>query len=352
MAWDQQILRMIDRIAGRRGIEDERALYAIALGEGGLMDREGDVGDLAGGGSYGPFQLYAQGALPARFRGNPQAADDWAWSRQGLRYAIGQMAELGLEGMSGPQLIENIIRRFERPADPDKSVAAALARYNDPSLTFPGGGQMAAAAPGAAPTQMMPQVDPRAQFAAQMLSRRRPQLAPVLRSLASPVELSAASGAAAAGSVASPGGSSGGKVIMPIGSKPPGSSEFLTVDAEGAPGPGGRRYHAAVDWFGAAGAPVVAPTGGEIVEVRRSKTNSGQVFGGVVKLRMPDGRVVVFRHVDPVGLKVGQRVGAGDVLAHITAWASGSPHAHIELWKSLEGGYNVANMIDPMSFFR
>lgn len=109
---------------------DPQAVIAVARGEGGLVDRPGteDIGDLAGGGSYGPFQLYARGALPASLRGNRERADNWAWSPQGLRYALGRMASVGAKGLRGSQAVDTIIRKFERPANPDKSVRLALGR--------------------------------------------------------------------------------------------------------------------------------------------------------------------------------------------------------------------------------
>jgi hypothetical protein len=47
-------------------------------------------------------------------------------------------------------------------------------------------------------------------------------------------------------------------------------------------------------------------------------------------------------------------VSAGQRLASVVKWADNpkSSHAHIELWKTLGGGYNYENMIDPMSWFR
>jgi murein DD-endopeptidase MepM/ murein hydrolase activator NlpD len=95
----------------------------------------------------------------------------------------------------------------------------------------------------------------------------------------------------------------------------------------------------------------MSPVSGRIVEVKRSKTNSGQVFGGVVKIIDRGGRVFVFRHVDPRKLKVGQRVDAGSLIASVTPWRDGSPHAHIEVWKTLKGGYRFENMIDPALLF-
>jgi hypothetical protein len=130
---------LIEESAQRYGL-DPQAMIAVALGEGGLTNREGDIGDLAGGGSYGPFQLYAQGALPAKYRGNPKAADAWAWSPQGVDYAARQMAKSGARGLRGAKAVETIIRRFERPADPDSSVRNALARYGSAPVPARGGG--------------------------------------------------------------------------------------------------------------------------------------------------------------------------------------------------------------------
>jgi len=99
------------------------------MGEGGLRNRAGDVGDLAGGGSFGPFQLYTKGALPAQYRGRPRQADAWAWSPAGIDYAIRQMSQAGARGKKGHSAVDTIVRKFERPADPDTSVRKAIGRY-------------------------------------------------------------------------------------------------------------------------------------------------------------------------------------------------------------------------------
>jgi murein DD-endopeptidase MepM/ murein hydrolase activator NlpD len=142
-----------------------------------------------------------------------------------------------------------------------------------------------------------------------------------------------------------------GKAGLPLGTPMGGRSEFGVVDAEGAPGAGGKRYHAGKDWFAPAGSNVTAPWGGKVVEVKQSRGNSGQVFGGTVKIQGADGRVFVARHVDPRKFKVGQSVKPGQAVATVSAWTGGSPHAHIEVWKSLRGGYRYENMIDPVRVF-
>lgn len=116
---------------------DPEAVEAVARGEGGLQNREEDIGDLSGGGSYGPFQLYTKGALPARYHGRPQAADQWAWSPEGIKYALSRMVAAGAGGLRGADAVNTIIRKFERPAKPDASVAAALARLRGGSVAQP-----------------------------------------------------------------------------------------------------------------------------------------------------------------------------------------------------------------------
>mgnify|MGYP003588852742 CR=1 FL=1 len=72
--------RLITRFAKQFGL-DPQAVLAGARGEGGLRNRPGDIGDLSGGGSFGPFQLYTQGALPAET------------ARRGMRECIAELAE-------------------------------------------------------------------------------------------------------------------------------------------------------------------------------------------------------------------------------------------------------------------
>lgn len=146
-----------------------------------------------------------------------------------------------------------------------------------------------------------------------------------------------------------PGGGSGYAAPLPVSMGH--GSEFRVVDAEGAPGPGGRNYHAAKDWFAPGGTPVRTPTAGRICEVKPSLRNTGQVFGGTVKIEERSGRVWVFRHVVPK-VSSDQRVTRGQLVATVTAWRDGPPHTHIELWKTLAGGYRLDNMIDPVTVLR
>lgn len=91
---------------------------------------------------------------------------------------------------------------------------------------------------------------------------------------------------------------------------------------------------------------VRSPVAGEVVEVRPSRGNTGQIFGGVVKIQDADGRVFVCRHVEP-RVDEGEKLLAGTTIATVTNWRDGSDHVHLEVWRSLRGGYHLENMIDP-----
>lgn len=180
MAQTIPVPRLIRELAPRYGIDPAAAL-AVARGEGGLVNRADDIGDLAGGGSYGPFQLYTKGALPAQFRGNPQAADAWAWSPAGIDYALRKMNEAGAGGLTGAKAVETIIRKFERPADPDKSVRLALGRLGTELASGVGAGGVgrqgepvtaptAQSVPPAASSSHSASADGRRAFATQLLA--------------------------------------------------------------------------------------------------------------------------------------------------------------------------------------
>ena len=142
-------------------------------------------------------------------------------------------------------------------------------------------------------------------------------------------------------------------VVRPLPGKPKRWSEFRVPDPEGAPSKTGQRFHAGLDWMAKGNAPVRAPVAGKLVEVEHSDDVTGQVFGGELKIEARDGRVWVFRHVTPKrGLRTGLRVRAGDVVAQVTPWRDGPPHAHIEVWKTFSGGYRYENMEDPLKHIK
>jgi hypothetical protein len=108
-----QLLGYIGQAAIKAGLgaEGAKVAQAIAVTEGGLT---GAVGDVSGGGSFGPFQFYAQGQLrnfaasmkmsteqaKQAIARNPEVAIDWA-----LRGYLGNTIRVGMQrGLSGAQL--------------------------------------------------------------------------------------------------------------------------------------------------------------------------------------------------------------------------------------------------------
>lgn len=111
----------IARAAASRGL-DPNAVLAIGSHEG----LGGGIGD--NGTSFGPFQLHQGGALPGQ-AGSGQMAQAWAWSNQGINYALNQMVADGAKGLKGRAAVSAISRNFERPADPQSEIADAMAHY-------------------------------------------------------------------------------------------------------------------------------------------------------------------------------------------------------------------------------
>lgn len=142
-------------------------------------------------------------------------------------------------------------------------------------------------------------------------------------------------------------------LVRPLPTSPGISSEFALADAEGAPDRNGVKHHAGKDWFAPGRSPVRAPVAGTVVEAKVRPTTVGQVFGGTVKIEATRGKKIwVFRHCDPLNVRVGQRVTAGQVVAKVTPWEGGAPHAHIELWKNRDANYRFEQMEDPMKYLK
>lgn len=142
-------------------------------------------------------------------------------------------------------------------------------------------------------------------------------------------------------------------IVLPLHVPMGPGGDFSYVDAEGAPDNRGVKHHAAHDWFGPSGTPIYSPVTGTVIEKRMGTTTSGQVFGGTIKVQAPNnGKVFVFRHTVPgANMSVGKHVKAGDRIASISPWRDGPTHTHHEIWKTLPGGYDYENMLDPVPFY-
>lgn len=128
---------------------DPNAVRAVASQEG----LSGGIGD--GGHAFGPFQLNnAGGAYPSSQPQDPQGAEAWANSPAGLDYALSRIVGVA-GGLKGQSAINNIVSRFERPANPQREIQGASAAYGGlpPAAPF--------AMPGAAASGgVTPQAEP------------------------------------------------------------------------------------------------------------------------------------------------------------------------------------------------
>lgn len=143
MAQQSNTQRVLAQLAKYPGL-DPKAVLAIASHEG----LGGGIGDQ--GTSFGPFQLHQGGAYPSSAPQGEQAAQQWAWSPQGIDYALSRIASVA-GGLKGLPAIQAISTRFERPANPSAEIADAAAHYGAP---LPAGMQLGAAA--AAPASAVP----------------------------------------------------------------------------------------------------------------------------------------------------------------------------------------------------
>lgn len=123
---------VIQHMGAKYGL-DINALLSVAAQEG----LNGGVGD--GGHAFGPFQMNdAGGVLTGKFS-DPAKARAYAESPQGIEDAIKQI-KAAVGNKTGPDAIAAIVNGFERPADPAKEIANALALYNGGKATLAPGG--------------------------------------------------------------------------------------------------------------------------------------------------------------------------------------------------------------------
>jgi murein DD-endopeptidase MepM/ murein hydrolase activator NlpD len=375
--YGDRLRQFILQRAQQLGFQDPYVPLAVVPHEGGL---QGAIGDNQT--SFGPWQLHRGGALPGGIA-NPQ---EWANSPAGINYALAAIKNAVGANATGPAAVARVVRDFERPAA--QYVPGEIGKAQDTYRTISRTSSIPAADPtagagrgvpdaapfGAAPTPLASgapsrPVDLRAAIAAVLanatkaaetgapytptLGRITPGAAPSFVPVAAPApqqQVATSPAASAPYRTVQSRASSALPLPTPLGT----SSEFATVDAEGAPDARGVRHHAAYDWMAPPGTPIRSPVAGTVVEVTPSRGNSGQIFGGVVKVQEADGKVWVFRHVDPANVTVGEQVAPGAPLAGVTDWADSKTgdHTHIELWKTLGGGYRYGNMLDPLGVLR
>jgi hypothetical protein len=129
----QQALDFLNQLLAARGV-DVKAADAVFGREG----ASGGIGD--GGHAFGPGQFNdAGGVWTGRYPGlSPQQKNLIAWSTPGLRELADRIASVA-SGQRGMGAIQNIVTRFERPANPGAEIAGAARAYGIPLRGSPGG---------------------------------------------------------------------------------------------------------------------------------------------------------------------------------------------------------------------
>jgi len=329
---------------------DPKAVLAVAAQEG----LGGGIGDK--GTSYGPFQLHIGGAYPGFApQGDPQAAQAWAQSPAGIDYALRQIASVA-KGMTGRSAIENIVRRFERPADPGTEVLKAVAAYGgSPSSTalstgVPGtqapGTQMPGALPSAQPDPLVKipgliqkgfpdlsrsLLNPEA-LTNQLLSAPLPAFKPPAMAMPSRRLLSATPSAAPPSATPGTGFSAGAPLLGSQQTSEGG--EHPTLGLAGYP---------AHDYFADAGSETVAPISGKVVKLSGHDPSAGPTegphgpFGWSVYIQGDDGRLYYMTHMGTRDVRVGQQVKAGQQIGTVGDYSKYGTPSHIHMGVSAPG---------------
>lgn len=114
---------------------DALAAFANAMAEG----LSGGIGDQ--GRAYGPWQIWAADGRIQAFAGMPPYAphiQGWAWSGNGIEYAIRSMVAGGAKGLRGHAAVHAIVYGFEKPSD--KAGAYTIRSHNYDLLLAKGSG--------------------------------------------------------------------------------------------------------------------------------------------------------------------------------------------------------------------
>jgi len=318
---------------------DPKAVLAVA-GQEGLGGGVGDQGT-----SFGPFQLHYGGAYPASApRGSQAASQAWAMSPAGIDYALGQIASVA-RGLTGRSAIENIVRRFERPADPGGESARALASYGGaPASASLGTSDLPSALPSAAPPPLkLPGLlasgypslststlsNPDALVSALLDASNKAVSAPFTmprRSLLGATPTTAPSSAAV-------GGFTAGDPLLASQQTSEGG-EHDTAGLAGFP---------AHDYFADAGSEAVAPITGKVVKLSGHDPSIGPTegphgpFGLSVYIQGDDGRLYYMTHMGSRDVQVGQKVKAGQPIGTVGDYAKYGTPSHIHMGVSAPG---------------
>lgn len=325
-------LRYINRRSARYRL-DPRAVMAVSRVESG--GRRNAVGDQ--GTSYGPFQLHRGGALP---RGRDAA---WAGSNAGIDYALRQMSQYA-GGLKGKAAVDAIVRRFERPADPNSEIRKAISFYGGSSGALSGvpnttndQGEFKLSSHGVGQ-------DPRAGIANFMMDNLMHfratgetmqlnnfyALNKMMQDSAgpSPTETKPIKESGAVGRGV-PDLAAGAGDAFPLGSA--GYTWGGGMAAHGARALGNWQSDRAVDLMTKGGTPVYAMEGGVIRGGFGDSGNKGTVYGKRLSVYSPS-NAFFYQHLGRYGpgIAPGRRVRKGQLLGYVGAFP-GKPAPHLHL---------------------
>jgi hypothetical protein len=123
----QDLPAYVRAVAPSYGVDPAAAL-AMSVHEG-MVGGHGNPGD--NNTSFGPWQLHIGGALPSNIGAlGPVQAQQWAWSTDGINYALQDMAKKGAKGLTGLPAVASIARDFEISADIPGQTARAWSSYS------------------------------------------------------------------------------------------------------------------------------------------------------------------------------------------------------------------------------
>lgn len=113
----------------------------------GVEGLSGGVGD--GGHAFGPNQENdAGGVLTGQLQGlTPAQKNEYAWSPQGIDEDLARVAS-AIGGEHGAQAVVDLVRKYERPRDPNGEISRALGGKSAPAMSA--ASPLAAAMPGGA----------------------------------------------------------------------------------------------------------------------------------------------------------------------------------------------------------
>jgi hypothetical protein len=318
-------IQAIQHAARQYGIRDWRALAAVANAESGLDP--GSIGD--SGSSFGLFQLHQGGAL-----GNMSTsqARQYLDAYRNASFAARQIRALGVQHLTGHDLISAIVSRFERPANPSGEIARAYAWYqqgghaptllSSPDTSTPTDSSMptdtSTQPAGPSPAFIQDMIDQNAKMF-HIPSINLPSMA-----TSSTTTLDPATATPMPTMPSSPGGMVPGAGGYPAGKH----GKLIGAPHQGTHTLGNWQSDNAVDIALPIGTPILAATDG-VIDSRFGSLGKGGRFAGLRLTVDGHGQASYYAHLSRYarGIKPGVRVRRGQIIGY-SGSANGVAHLH------------------------